>query len=392
MIHFNYIKKEILEKVFYKLPNEISIDTSQEMLEYSLGATLYMPATKENIDKLLLENKYPELSSLVICMEDSIGDDELEFAEENLIKVLRNITGRIKENKFKRIDLPLIFIRARSPEQFKKTAIAIDEFSGIVVGFVFPKFEEKIGKEYIKNLDFINFEYKRNYFFMPILESKNIAYKETRMESLLALSNLFSENRGKIVNVRIGSTDFSSYFGLRRNRDFTVYDIHVIRDCITDIINFFMRNGEDYTISGSVWEYFEKSERILKPQIRSSIFSDHLGDKGIKIRKNLIDKNLDGFIREILLDKENGLIGKTVIHPSHISLVNSLYVVTHEEYLDALSILKSSNKGAIKSEYSNKMNEIKPHTNWAKKILKRAWVYGVFNKGYDFVSLLSYRK
>lgn len=392
MIHFNYIKKEILDKVFYKLPNEISIDTSKEMLEYSLGATLYMPATKENIDKLLLENKYPELSSLVICMEDSIGDEELEFAEENLIKVLRNITSRIKENKFKRIDLPLIFIRTRSPEQFKKTAIAIDEFSGIVVGFVFPKFEEKIGKEYIKNLDFINFEYKRNYFFMPILESKNIAYKETRMESLLALSNLFSENRGKIVNVRIGSTDFSSYFGLRRNRDFTVYDIHVIRDCITDIINFFMRNGEDYTISGSVWEYFEKSERILKPQIRSSIFSDHLGDKGIKIRKNLIDKNLDGFIREILLDKENGLIGKTVIHPSHISLVNSLYVVTHEEYLDALSILKSSNKGAIKSEYSNKMNEIKAHTNWAKKILKRAWVYGVFNKGYDFVSLLSYRK
>ena len=37
------------------------------------------------------------------------------------------------------------------------------------------------------------------------------------------------------------------------------------------------------------------------------------------------------------------------------------------------------------------MNEIKPHTNWAKKILKRAEVYGVFNEGSDFVSLLTYR-
>ncbi len=67
---------------------------------------------------------------------------------------------------------------------------------------------------------------------------------------------------------------------------------------------------------------------------------------------------MDGLIREIILDKENGFIGKTVIHPTHLIMVNALYVVTHEEYLDAYGILEENSSGGVfKSTYENKMNE-----------------------------------
>lgn len=34
------------------------------------------------------------------------------------------------------------------------------------------------------------------------------------------------------------------------------------------------------------------------------------------------------------------------------------------------------------------MNEAKPHTNWAKKILKRAEVFGVLNEGVEYKDLI----
>ena len=95
-------------------------------------------------------------------------------------------------------------------------------------------------------------------------------------------------------------------------------------------------------------------------------------------------------INEVLLDQLNGIVGKTIIHPTHIQTVNALYVVTHEEYIDALAIMENSNGqiGVKKSEYQNKMNEIKPHLNWAERILKRASIYGVYNPKEDYTSLI----
>lgn len=390
MRHFNYIDKEILKSIFYKLPEEVSKETEREVLKYALGATLYAPGTKKNIDEFLLNKRYPELSSFVICLEDAICDSELDLAEKNLLEVLKSIHEEIKNNNINRNELPLIFIRVRNPKHLKKIADKIQKYSELIVGFNLPKFDEINGREYLENLLEINKKYNVSYYCMPILESKNIVYAEKRMKCLISLSKLFSEYKDLILNLRIGATDFSSYFGLRRNRDFTVYDIQIIRDCITDILNIFSRNEEDFIISGPVWEYFERSERILKPRLRSTLFKDHLGLEGKEVRAGLMEKNLDGFIREILLDKENGIVGKTVIHPTHISLVNSLYVVSHEEYVDAIEILNYDGNGVIRSNYNNKMNEIKPHKKWAKKIINRGRIFGVYNAGKDFIFLLSH--
>ena len=95
----------------------------------------------------------------------------------------------------------------------------------------------------------------------------------------MAIKKLLDQYRQLVLNVRIGATDFSGLFGLRRSPDMTIYDIRVIGSCITDIINVFTRPGSNYVIPGPVWEFYS-SERVLKPQLRQGIFVDHLGQAG----------------------------------------------------------------------------------------------------------------
>lgn len=103
----------------------------------------------------------------------------------------------------------------------------------------------------------------------------------------------------------------------------------------------------------------------------------------------MIAKDLDGLIREVALDKANGLTGKTIIHPTHIAAVHALSVVTHEEYVDALDIAGTAAQGgAVASPYNNKMNESKPHAAWARRIMLRSRVFGVANPEVSFVDLL----
>lgn len=338
---------------------------------------------------MIIDSKYPQLMSLTICLEDSIRDDDVSKAEDTLIENLKLIMQAEKSGKILRKSIPFLFIRVRGPEHLKALAPLLDKYGDYITGFVFPKFDLYTGKDYIDNIRIININSKKTYYFMPILESEDIIYAEKRRDTLNKLRNMLDPCKDLVLNIRMGATDFCSLFGLRRGKDYTVYQIQVVRDCISDILNFFNRRDEGYVVSGSVWEYFESNNRFLKPLLRVTPF-ETIGEDGLDLRSKLIEYNFDGLIREILEDKENGIVGKTVIHPSHIVLVNSLYVVTHEEYMDALEILKRDNLGGVfKSEYNNKMNEVKPHTLWAKKILIRAKVYGVYNQKYDSLALIS---
>lgn len=147
-----------------------------------------------------------------------------------------------------------------------------------------------------------------------------------------------------------------------------------------------MEGGVKYVITGTVWEHFQ-NERLFKPLLRSTIFEE----VETPLREKIVRMGDDSFIREIQLDKVNGILGKTIIHPSHIPIVNALNVVSFEEYQDASQIVQhktDDNNGATSSFYKNKMNEIKPHLNWAHKTLLRAKVYGVSKEGVEFVSFL----
>ncbi|MDC4843970.1 HpcH/HpaI aldolase/citrate lyase family protein, partial [Acinetobacter baumannii] len=99
----------------------------------SLGATLYMPATRPDLWQVVNGEKYPELRSLVICLEDAVAGHEIEFAKKNLKLLLQQIQQRQH-----RAQHPKIFIRPRHIMM----AAELAEWSEIraLDGMVLPKF------------------------------------------------------------------------------------------------------------------------------------------------------------------------------------------------------------------------------------------------------------
>lgn len=374
------------ETIFYKKPQPFTKWETADILSYALGATLYMPASMPTIVSLIRSQKYKELTSLVIDLEDAVGDAELVDCEAKLIEDISELYALYQQKQLLLQELPLLFVRVRHVEQFQRLTTVLGKKQEILTGYVFPKFTAEQGARYFELLEQTILENDLILYGMPILESREVLYKESRMEALLDIKAVLHQYKARVLNVRIGATDFCGIYGIRRRMDSTIYDISVIRDCIADIVNILGREEDGFIISGPVWEYFN-NQRVLKPALRVTPFSE----KGaLDTRKALLDDCLDGLMKEVLMDKQNGIVGKTIIHPSHIRVVHALYAISYEEYLDALSIIENNDgqKGVMKSHYANKMNEIKPHMRWAQRILKQAHVYGVYHESVDFASLL----
>jgi len=380
MIH----QKHKPDFAFIREPEEFTKYTERNLLQYCLGATMYMPGTKKDIQKIILSKKWPELTSIVMCFEDAIAEEDLPLAEENVIGVLNGLSQAIDNKKITLNDLPLLIIRVRNVEQFTNFTNKLSEKQiKLLTAFNFPKFNSINAQDYMLQLSKLNNVHNEIIYGMPILESVEIALKESRIQELLAIKNVLDKYKNLILNIRVGATDLSSCFGVRRGMDYTIYDIMVVRDCLSDILNIFSRANEYYTISAPVWEYFfvdknKKFEGIKDIDIQTSLIK----------REPIVNDATDGLLREIILDKANGFIGKTIIHPSHIKYVNALQAVTREEYDDAMQIVGTPG-GVIKSVKANKMNEINPHMSWAKKIIAKAKIYGVIENEDSYLELFS---
>lgn len=393
MRYFNFLTREQEKHTFHCTPISFNSTSDKELLSYALGAALYMPATRQTIADDILIGKHEGLVSMVIDLEDAIGDNQIELAEESLLQQLNRIASFLRLGSMSVHHLPLIFIRIRTPEQMQRIIDHLEEDIEIIAGFAFPKFTALNGELYYKLLAGYNQNKSFNsptLYGMPILESAEIIYRESRIEELFSIKELLDTYKDYVLNVRIGATDFSSLFGLRRSSDMTIYDISVIRDTVSDIMNVFGRMDNPYVVSGSVWEYF-RSDPIMESRIRPLLIEENMGRNARLLHRSMTSPSMDGLVREIILDKENGIIGKTIIHPTHIKPVQALYIVTHEEYVDASHIIANNNGylGVLKSQYSNKMNEIKPHLNWAHRIMIRSKIYGVLNENQSFASLFS---
>lgn len=378
MKHHQYNRKFI----FISEPAEFNKHTDISLLKYCLGATLYMPATKDVVDKILNDN-LAGLTTMVMCFEDAIAEKDLARAEKNVINHLNKLAESINIGTLTYNDIPLIFLRPRSTEQFRSFISKLTpENVKILTGFVFPKFDIMNGVKYFELLEKINQAYNEILYGMPILEGINIALNETRLSELHGIKNLLNTYRDLVLNLRVGSNDFSSFFGVRRGINYSIYDILTVRDCLADILNCFNRVGEDYIISAPVWEYFLAGKKksidcLLEDDIHVSLLK----------RRPIVNEAIDGLLREVILDKANGFVGKTIIHPSHLRYVNAMQAVTKEEYDDAFQVLQLD--GGVAKGLNNKMNEASPHKNWAKKIVARAKAYGVIKNEAAYFKLFS---
>lgn len=317
---------------------------AEELLPYRVGGLMYTPAITKGVAEKLRTKSYPCLMTMALCLEDSIADDALEEAERQLKATLTEIAQTVAEE-----DRPLLFARIRTPEHMARVHALLGDVRGVLTGYILPKFDLSNADDYIQVLRRINEGGERPWYIMPTLESGAVADTVTRAAALMQIREKIDSVRPWVLNVRVGGNDFSNLFGLRRSVRQTIYDIGVIRDVLVDILNVFSR---DYVVSGPVWEYFG---------------TDADGDWARGLR------------REIEMDLINGFIGKTAIHPTQLPVIHEALKVTRADFDDAQAILGWSRVGfaVAKSADGSRMNEVKCHTRWARRIDCRGRIYGI---------------
>ncbi|NJP68118.1 HpcH/HpaI aldolase/citrate lyase family protein [Streptomyces spiramenti] len=381
MRHYGQLGAAERQALFHREPADFDLESEVRTLGVALGATLYSPATRPRLVADIRKQTARGVVSMVLCLEDSISDAEVAGGEANLVRQLRRLHRESAPE-----GLPLLFVRVRRPDQITDLTDRLGPAVRLLAGFVLPKFTAACGYDYLEAVVEAEAGCERRLLAMPVLESPELMHLETRATRLTDAARLLEKYRERVPALRIGVTDFCSVYGLRRTPDMTVYDVHPVASVIADVVNVFGRaDGTGYTISGPVWEYFRTQPRMFQPQLRASPFRGR-GD----LRERLIEHDMDGLLQEIELDRANGLQGKTCIHPSHVAAVHALSVVSHEEYCDAVDILGAgpNGGGVLRSSYTNKMNEVKPHRSWAARTLLRAEVFGVAKEGVDYVDLL----
>lgn len=314
------------------------------ILGYSVGALLYCPANNESIVNSIICEKFGKHFSLAMCLEDTIQDDYVADAENKLVSSIQTIYNSRDDRKF---FLPKIFIRVRNSFQIKNLIERFGEAGELITGFIIPKFSLENAEEYIGTIVDVNENSDRVFYMMPIFENPSMIHLQNRYHILYGLKEKLDNISEYVLNIRVGGNDLCHMFGFRRHSNESIHRIKPIANIFSDIITVF---GMDYVVSGPVWEYYD---------------GEHW-DTGLK--NELEDDRLCGFI------------GKTVIHPHQIELVNKAYRISTKDYNDAAAILnwdKSSPSLVSGSVTKERMNEFKTHSNWALRTLLLAEAYGL---------------
>ena len=377
MQHFDFLTERQRHTLFAVPPQPVRRDGDPAQLALALGATFYSPGTRPQLADDARRAASVGTTSHVWCLEDAIPHDAVTAAQANVVASLKEL-GRGER-------LPLLFVRVRSPEQVVEIAAQAGHGARMLTGFVLPKFlPGPEGEAWLQAVELASALSGTRLYAMPVLEHPDLAWRETRATHLSAVRALLDDAREHVLAVRVGGTDLSGLFGLRRDRDTTIYDVAVVRDMLADVLNTFARRG-DYVVSGPVWEHFS-GDRLFKTQLRQTPFEN---TRSLRLHSQLVRDDVDELLREVSLDRANGFHGKTVIHPTHVSVVNAMLSVTREEYDDALVVLAGrAVGGVVRSPSGGKMNELGPHALWAEQVLARAAVYGVLAEPDGVVALL----
>jgi citrate lyase beta subunit len=377
--HFDFLTAQETADLFVVPPEPFDRDSPAAVLSIALGATLYSPGTRPALADDARRAAQIGATSQVWDLEDGIAHADVDLAMANVIDQLKVVHGSCEP-------WPLLFVRVRNAQQILDIVGGAGAAAVALTGFVLPKMSpDQDGKQYLQAIVDVSEQTGRQIYGVPVLEHEDLAWQETRTAHLAGLRNLFDRHRSHILSLRVGGTDLCGLFGLRRDSDTTIWDVAVVRDALGDVLNVFARRG-DYALSAPVWEHFNGADRLFKPQLRLTPF-----ERGgrMRLRQQLLREDVDELLREVLQDRANGFNGKTVIHPTHVAIVNTLHAVHREEYDDATTVLAQRGKGgAIRSSAGNKMNELGPHGLWAEHVVARAGVYGVLSRPDSVIELL----
>ena len=285
----------------------------------ALGATLYLPGTREQLPEIALGRRYPQLRSAVICLEDSIRPEEAPSALRNVARLLEALPEDGPR--------PLLFIRPRDPAMLR----ALLRLDGVerVDGFVIPKATAESLPDYLACL------VHDHHRLMPTLETREILDPvEIRRlrDQLLVIQE-------RVLAIRIGGNDLLQTLGARRSAVRTIYE-GPLAAAVAGLVATFAPYG--FFLSAPVFEHFA-SEALLRDEVER--------------------------------DVEHGLFTKTVIHPGQIGIVEAAYAVTGGELAEARAILAPDSPAVF--AISGSMCEPATHRRWARTIVRRGEIFGL---------------
>ena len=70
---------------------------SEAYLPYRVGGLMYCPADNCTVADKIVENKIPCLTSLCLCLEDSVSDERLPLAEQGLKRSLEKLAAKYEK-------------------------------------------------------------------------------------------------------------------------------------------------------------------------------------------------------------------------------------------------------------------------------------------------------
>lgn len=323
---------------------------NREILQYKVGGLLYMPAYQENIVEKIRGQKTANMTAICFCLEDAINDTAVADAERILRRNLAALKDIYAEERCKK---PLLFVRVRTADHMEHFLDFVGTAGDVLTGYVLPKVNLGNVEAYMELMRAKSDEAAKKRYIMPVLESPSIAGIKSRAAVLGELKAIFDAHKEYVLNIRVGGNDFSNLYGVRRSIAHPIYAVGVVRDILIDILNIFAR---DYVVSGPVWNYFG---------------DDPKGAWAAGLKK------------ELELDRLNGFIGKTVIHPAQLPFVFDSLKARRADYEDAKMICtwQDEQAGVKKSWDGTRMNEVKTHAKWAKRVLTLAKIYGVKDEG-----------
>ncbi|MDR1040935.1 MAG: HpcH/HpaI aldolase/citrate lyase family protein [Deltaproteobacteria bacterium] len=291
------------------------------MKSLKYGATMYMPALRSDLAEAGNGEKFPGLRSVVFCTEDSVSEEDLPLALENIRRAL----SRLDEGGICR------FIRPRSPRVLE----ALLSMHGIarITGFVLPKADRGTLPAYFRLLEGRGLG---AFEIMPILETPAV-FDLTELYLLrdYLVSSPLSE---RIAALRIGGLDLFSILRLRRDINRSVYESPV-GHVIDRLITVFKPAGLELTAPGF--------EGLESPAVLA---------------------------HELEMDIGRGLYSKTAIHPCQVDMINSAYRAAKDELEAAAAILDPARPAVFRLH--GRMCEKAVHTAWATEIVERARLFG----------------
>lgn len=287
------------------------------MSRHVLGATLYIPAIRPNLAATLADEDLA-LRSAVVCLEDSVGEADLDVARGTFAAFVASHKpgGTCR-------------VYARPRDQAMLAWMLSLEGIENIDGFVLPKVTTQNISAWLELV------MKTGHAIMPTIEGEE-AFDIAALQVLRAQLLPFVR---QVDAIRIGGNDILNILGARRSRYRTAYD-GPLGQVIRDFAATFIPAG--FAVSSPVFEHFGAPDVLAE---------------------------------EIERDLEHGIMTKTAIHPEQVRQIHAAYRPSVADLADARRILDENALAVFGSDGS--MCEPATHRSWAANILARAQAFGL---------------